>query len=64
MLRQAEIELSLERAKLARDRSAIEEKVHAYEEKLATAQAGPAVPAKLPRGRWLARLGLKDGNAE
>jgi chromosome segregation ATPase len=64
MLRQAEIELSLERAKLARDRSAIDEKIHAYEEKLAVAPGNPTAAAKFPRGRWLARLGLKDGNTE
>ncbi len=64
MLRQAEIELSLERAKLARERIAIENKIRTHEEKLAAAQSGSPAVAKPARGRWLARLGIKDGNAE
>jgi hypothetical protein len=64
MLRQAEIELSLERARLARERIAIEDKIRAHEEKLATAQNGSPAAPRPARGRWLARLGLKDGTAE
>jgi plasmid stability protein len=63
-LRGAEIELSLERARLAREKIAIEDKIRAHEEKLAAAQGGLLVGAKPARGRWLARLGLKDGNGE
>ena len=64
MLRQAEIEMSLERAKLARERIAIEEKVRTYEQKLAAGGTGSPATAKPARGRWLARLGLKEGNSE
>jgi chromosome segregation ATPase len=62
-LRQAEIELSLERAKLARERVQLEEKLHALEIQAAqppetsSAADDPQVPK---RGRWLARLGLKN----
>jgi hypothetical protein len=68
MLRKAEIELSLERARLARERVAIEEKIRAHETQLAAQANLPAgvsaAAAKPVRGRWLARLGLKDGNTE
>lgn len=59
--RQAEIEMSLERAKLARERLELQEKSRTFEadhppesaeEKFATKERG--------RGRWLARLGLRD----
>ncbi len=59
--RQAEIEMSMERAKLARERLELQEKTRNYddnnipqteEEKKAT-KAGS-------RGKWLARLGLRD----
>lgn len=59
--RQAEIEMSMERAKLARERLELQEKLRSFEsehpaatpeEKLATKERG--------RGRWLARLGLRD----
>jgi hypothetical protein len=59
--RQAEIEMSLERAKLARERLELQEKSRTFEadhppesaeEKSATKERG--------RGRWLARLGLRD----
>ncbi len=64
-LRQAEIDISLERAKLARQRAELEEKSQAYEHNREGAEppgpTGPAAPAGKPaRGRWLARLGLKD----
>jgi hypothetical protein len=68
MLREAEIELSLERAKLARDRVSIDDKIRAHEEQLAAQASLPAgsSPAgtRPVRGRWLARLGLKDSGAE
>ena len=59
--RQAEIEMSMERAKLARERLDLQEKSRSFEaehpaqtaeEKTATKERG--------RGRWLARLGLRD----
>jgi hypothetical protein len=62
-LRQAEVEISMERAKIARERAEFEGK--------RAAAAGPASPTpqdadqpaaaeKPPRGRWLAKLGLRD----
>lgn len=65
-LRQAEVDISVERAKLARERQEIEEKLRAYE-KLAGKPEVDATAAesgeKRVRGRWLARLGLKDPDA-
>lgn len=62
-LRKAEIEISIERAKLARDRAEIDEKVRA----LGGHEGKPDDPGdsgekggKAARGRWLSRLGLKD----
>ena len=62
-MRGAEIEISLERAKLARDRAVLEE----LEARHPTPPVAPPldgqaefVPKKSSRGRWLARLGLKD----
>lgn len=55
-LRQAEIDISLERAKLARQRAELDEKLRAYEQH--SQEAEPA--EKRTRGRWLARLGIKD----
>lgn len=64
-MRTAEVEISVERAKLARERAELEEKLRHLEERAATigaqypASAGTA--SKEPkRGRWLERLGLKD----
>jgi chromosome segregation ATPase len=57
-LRQAEIEISVERARLARQRCELDEKRRAL-----SGPADPARPAasdKPPRGRWLARLGLNE----
>ncbi|HEV3341615.1 MAG TPA: hypothetical protein VG125_14710, partial [Pirellulales bacterium] len=63
-LRQAEIDLSVQRAKLARERAEIEERHRAFQEQASEhrdSSAGPAAPAaKPPRGRWLTRLGLKE----
>ena len=68
-LRQAEIDISVERAKITRDRAEIEDKLAAYEKERSKHAAdggspdGPNGGAKKPtRGRWLARLGLKDGD--
>ena len=59
----AEIEISLERAKLARERSMLEE----IEARQPTPPVAPPVegqvtvaPKKFACGRWLARLGLKE----
>lgn len=63
-LRQAEVEISLERARIARERTELQEKQHALEKQAAqqsptTSDGNPA--EKLgSRGRWLTRLGLKD----
>jgi len=60
-LRQAEIDISLERAKLARERAEIEEKMRLYRDNDETAPNGGSTEKSKPvRGRWLARLGLKD----
>lgn len=67
-LRQAEIELSMARAKIARDRAEIDEKLRAIEEEAHHRQkdnpgAAPGdKPQKGARGRWRARLGLKDAD--
>jgi hypothetical protein len=66
--RKAEIDISLERAKLARERAEVEEKVRALaSEKASAPQAGAPEPekGKKPAGRkWLDRLGLGEGKAE
>jgi hypothetical protein len=64
-LRQAEIDLSMERAKLARERLQLEEQKHKLEDALQVAQdAADADAAGKPvdvKGRkWLSRLGLKE----
>lgn len=65
-LRQAEVEISLERARLARDRAEIEEKSKSLASQQAHAvdyakAAGETDKDRKPaRGRWLTRLGLKD----
>jgi chromosome segregation ATPase len=65
-LRQAEIDISIERARIARQRAEVEEKVSAYDSARAqhTADDNASNPTNQPkqptRGRWLARLGLKD----
>jgi hypothetical protein len=61
-LRQAEVEISLERAKIARERSQLEEKLRTLHEQgvdlaIADEKKESAKPA---RGRWLAQLGLTN----
>ncbi|MGA2059408.1 MAG: hypothetical protein ABSG67_02920 [Thermoguttaceae bacterium] len=65
-LRQAEVEISLERAKIARERSQLDEKLRTLEQQgiNLTNIAVEKQPAKAPRGRWLARLGLTDSDDE
>jgi hypothetical protein len=62
-VRQAEIDVSLERAKIARQQTEIAEKLRELELRTAKpeAQTEALSPTGRPtRGRWLARLGLKD----
>ena len=62
-LRAAELEVSIERAKLAREQAALKERMFELE-KLAP-QAGAAVDADgKPRRRWLAALGLGEEGEE
>ncbi len=66
-LRQAEIDISIERAKLAREKAEIAEKLQAMENRSDRPQDGPgdAAPSDKPvRGRWLERLGLKDAEQQ
>jgi chromosome segregation ATPase len=59
---QAEIEISLQRAKIARERTELDEKLRQLELENQRQEVAkePAEPGKPARGRWLARLGLKD----
>ncbi len=61
-LRTAEIEISVERAKFARERAGLEDRLRTQGALgKGEAAADPAAkPDKSPPGRWLARLGLKD----
>lgn len=64
-LKQAEIDLSVERAKIARERSVLEEKMRQYEDHKQSQAAAPEDGADKSkkgsnRGRWLQRLGLRD----
>ncbi len=70
-LRQAEVEISLERARLARERSEFEEKQLSFEAqqarniKTSNGSADAKGDKKEPRSRWLSRLGLnKDGDGK
>lgn len=68
-LRQAEVDLSLERAKIARERVAIEEKLLTLEkaqaQRAGEPNSAPATAESKPvRGRWLARLGLKEDDVQ
>jgi DNA repair exonuclease SbcCD ATPase subunit len=65
--RQAEIELSMERAKIARERQELEEKMRSVEDELHRLRknkpaddAAEEAGGKTQRGRWFKRLGLKD----
>ena len=66
-LREAEVELSLERAKLARGRRELEQKQQELEEKLChlsreSTEAAKDGGSKQPRRRWLKQLGLSEGD--
>ncbi len=59
--RQAEIEMSMERAKLARERLELQEKTRSYNDDNPPQTAEEINTSKASkRGRWLARLGLRD----
>jgi chromosome segregation ATPase len=63
-LRQAEIDLSVQRAKIARERAEVEERLRVLAEQTARGEeavdTGDGRGKKPPRGRWLTRLGLKE----
>jgi hypothetical protein len=60
-LRQAEIELSVQRARIARERAEIEERQRMLQDHQSDHAPGGADSKPKPqRGRWLARLGLKE----
>lgn len=62
-LRKAEVELSVERAKIARQRIEMEEKLRAMES--ASPKSSNEESADSPsRGRWLARLGLTESDRD
>ncbi len=65
-VREAEVELAVERAKLARQRVELEEQIRAGSEKASTPADVDSSPnaATAYRGRWLARLGLTDADRE
>jgi DNA repair exonuclease SbcCD ATPase subunit len=68
-LRQAEIDLSVERAKMARERAILEEKMRQFEDQKqqglpdSSSDASDKSKKGGNRGRWLQRLGLKDEEA-
>jgi DNA repair exonuclease SbcCD ATPase subunit len=66
-LRHAEIEISLERAKLARQRVELEERLRSAENvvsKVADLASAAASTDRPARGRWMSRLGLTDADRE
>jgi chromosome segregation ATPase len=65
-LKQAEIDISLERARLARERTEIEERLRTLEQEKAKLPGTKDAPADSKKkssggGKWLSRLGLRDG---
>ncbi|MCE9546513.1 MAG: hypothetical protein K8T25_13485 [Planctomycetia bacterium] len=68
--RVVEVEMALDRAKIARERVELEDRLHGMKSEMAQrgessgTQLGRTEPAKGSRGRWLARLGLKDSSGE
>ena len=60
---QAEIDISQERAKIAREKVQLEEKLRALDERGSSSDPGQQIDEKTGRpvrGRWLAQLGLKS----
>ena len=67
LLRQAEIEISLERAKIARQRAEVDERLRSYQEQVDKAGSpapGGKASEKPARSRWLTRLGLSDPDSK
>ncbi len=62
-LREAEVDISVQRATLARERAELEERLYMMENQTpkAAADASASRSDKPARGRWLSKLGLKDG---
>jgi len=66
-LRKAEVDISLERAKIGRERAELEEKLRAFEQqggKVDGAAESTDRSGTPTRGRWLARLGLNELDQE
>jgi len=70
-LRQAEVEISVQRAKIARERSEVDEKLRVLEEQkstLAAQQSSGEMPSankpQKPARRWLTRMGLKENDKD
>lgn len=65
-LRKAELEVSLERAKIARERAVLEEKQRELDQRLAKLEGSKPQESednsKPSRGRWLSRLGLNSSS--
>jgi len=65
-LKQAELEMSVERAKIARERNELEEKSRRLQDQIDSMPGsnadGSAKKDKPARGRWLSKLGLKDSD--
>ena len=61
-LRKAEIDISVERAKIARERAQLEEKLQLLDQRTISDGAEATSGDEPKRGKWLARLGLRDGN--
>jgi CheY-like chemotaxis protein len=61
-LRQAEVDLSMERAKIARERALLDERIQQFESERAKLPDGDDKKGgnKAGRGRWMTRLGLSD----
>ena len=61
-LRQAEIEISMERAQIARQKAELDARCRALALPAAAADdgGGRKLGDRPPRGQWLARLGLKN----
>ena len=61
--RKAEIELAVERAKVARERASVDEQIAEHKLRDKAAAEGKETSdegGEAPRGRWLSRLGLQD----
>ncbi len=61
-LRQAEIDISVQRAAIARDRAQIDEKLACHQTDLDNFKDQQSGPGGKPHRRWLSRLGLKEND--